>query len=346
MKQIDDYIDAICQDIDADAEELAEIKAEMRSHLLEAVEELRAQGKSEEESIYIALSRFGDHGDIQSGLKDVLQQQKHFAKKIFRVALSFLVVGLLFMTLFIGYTLYNDNVRSQADDAIQNLKNLLEENPEVTPKLKKEIKKTVDTFSHIHYVAVFDRDKLLSKTPPHNKITGEIVTVIKDPETDLYRILNEYEEVPENTDAAVPEKEQPTDKEATNGERYYLGFPNPTSKADFFYGAESDSSWASYGNYDYYWYRDVESEGDHLVKKRWIEVKKAEDNWWFKYNMLFALLIFGCFVVYWVLFTIWLIITAHHDGRLTPTWIVAFITLNLFAYLLYRSDQKRKDALS
>jgi hypothetical protein len=58
MKEIDLYINSVYENMDH-SPEVEELKGEMRQHLIEAVEELRREGKSEQESIYIAISRFG-----------------------------------------------------------------------------------------------------------------------------------------------------------------------------------------------------------------------------------------------------------------------------------------------
>lgn len=340
MKQIDDYIEAICQDIDGDSEELAEIKAEMRSHLLEAVEELKAQGKSEEESIYIALSRFGDRGDIQSGLKEVLQQQKRFARNILRIALGFLAAGILCFTLFMVQHFYKDYIDHQEQNAISHLEHLLEENPEVTPKLKKKIREAVNTYNRIQFIAVFDRDKVLTETPPYQR-SDNIVTVIKDPKTKEYQIVH--------PEAAFEIESQPSN-ENSEGKNFYLGFPNLVGDADFFYDGDSEkiepASSTLFGSFQS-WKQQPEKGNEYsIVNKRWIEVKMATYHWWDRYSSLLILIIFASLIVYWVLFSIWLIITAHHEGRLSPAWIVAFITLNFFAYILYRSDQKRRNTPS
>jgi glycopeptide antibiotics resistance protein len=48
------------------------MKSEMKFHLIETVEELKKEGKSEEESIRIAISRFGEIPQIKSELSSVI----------------------------------------------------------------------------------------------------------------------------------------------------------------------------------------------------------------------------------------------------------------------------------
>lgn len=97
MKQIDRYVNSIYKDVAGDKKELEDLKQEMRSHLVEAVEELKKQGKSEEEAIRIAIENFGGKQQIVKGLSEFFKVQKKFASYVLSFALIFLVVGLFFL---------------------------------------------------------------------------------------------------------------------------------------------------------------------------------------------------------------------------------------------------------
>ena len=51
MKQIDEFVNSVYQHVGGNKKEIQELKAEMKSHLLEAVHELKTEGKSEQEAI-------------------------------------------------------------------------------------------------------------------------------------------------------------------------------------------------------------------------------------------------------------------------------------------------------
>ncbi|MCM3743210.1 permease prefix domain 1-containing protein [Sporosarcina luteola] len=93
MKQIDQFVNSIYAHLNG--EEAKELKREMRSHLLETVEELKAEGKSEREAVSIALERFGDEKQITRGLFTIFRSQKKFAKGLLRLAVIFLLIGLV-----------------------------------------------------------------------------------------------------------------------------------------------------------------------------------------------------------------------------------------------------------
>jgi hypothetical protein len=53
MKQVEAFVDSVHQNAEGNKREIKELKAEMRSHLLEAVHELKKEGKSEQEAIQL-----------------------------------------------------------------------------------------------------------------------------------------------------------------------------------------------------------------------------------------------------------------------------------------------------
>lgn len=91
MKQIDEFVNSIYAHVSG--KEAKELKQEMRSHLLEAVEELKAEGKSESEAVSIAITRFGDEKQITSGLLSMFKAQRKIVKGLFISALIFLLLG-------------------------------------------------------------------------------------------------------------------------------------------------------------------------------------------------------------------------------------------------------------
>ena len=68
MKRIEEYINNMFQRVDGDKAEIEALKAEMRTHLLEAILELKAEGMSEEAAINTALERFGEEKQLTGAL--------------------------------------------------------------------------------------------------------------------------------------------------------------------------------------------------------------------------------------------------------------------------------------
>jgi hypothetical protein len=91
MKRIDEFVNSIYAHIgDKEADEL---KEEMRSHLFEAVEELKKEGKSENDAVSLAIERFGDEKHITRGLLSIFNKQKKLVKWLLLSALLFLILG-------------------------------------------------------------------------------------------------------------------------------------------------------------------------------------------------------------------------------------------------------------
>ena len=95
MKRIDKFVNSIYKDVVGDKQEIEDLRQEMRSHLLEAVEELKGKGKTEEEAIRIAIDNFGGKSQIVKGLSEFFKVQKKFTNFISMFALIFLVFGII-----------------------------------------------------------------------------------------------------------------------------------------------------------------------------------------------------------------------------------------------------------
>ena len=93
MKRIDKYVNSIYKDVVGDKQEIEDLRQEMRSHLIEAVEELKANGKTEEEAIRIAIDNFGGKSQIVKGLSEFFKVQKKFSNFVLSFALIFFIFG-------------------------------------------------------------------------------------------------------------------------------------------------------------------------------------------------------------------------------------------------------------
>ncbi|MED1865762.1 permease prefix domain 1-containing protein [Fictibacillus nanhaiensis] len=96
MKQIDKYIQSIYKDVVGSRNEVEDLKREMRSHLIEAVEELKAEGKTEEEAIRIAINNFGGESQMIKGLSEFFTVQKKFTTYMLIFSVVFLVLSAIF----------------------------------------------------------------------------------------------------------------------------------------------------------------------------------------------------------------------------------------------------------
>src|SRR6476646_3039740 len=94
MNKIESFVDSVYQNVGGNKKEIQELKTEMKSHLLEAVHELKAEGKTEQEAIETAIERFGGEKEIRSVIGQLFKTQKTFAKRVLYIAIVFLVLSL------------------------------------------------------------------------------------------------------------------------------------------------------------------------------------------------------------------------------------------------------------
>ncbi|PWW05048.1 hypothetical protein DFQ01_10531 [Paenibacillus cellulosilyticus] len=69
MKRIEDYIASLSRHVSLERKEKKELEDEIRSHLTDSVWALRQEGYSDEESMTIALKRFGEEEIINAELR-------------------------------------------------------------------------------------------------------------------------------------------------------------------------------------------------------------------------------------------------------------------------------------
>ncbi|WP_419881620.1 permease prefix domain 1-containing protein [Peribacillus sp. B-H-3] len=146
MKQIDKYVNSIYKDVTGDKQDIEGLKQEMRSHLLEAVEELKAEGQTEEDAIRIAIENFGGKNQIVKGLSEFFKVQKKFTNYVLSFALIFLVLGIFFLTTpFSGVKEHNEDIKNikvvnQEKETIMNdVFDVLDTSNKVTEKEKEQL---------------------------------------------------------------------------------------------------------------------------------------------------------------------------------------------------------------
>lgn len=101
MEQIDKYVNSVYKHVGGNKEEIESLKYEMKNHLLQLIEELKSEGKAEEESISIAINRFGEENQIENELIGVFKFVNKKAKKALIIAVAFLLITLISSSVFI-----------------------------------------------------------------------------------------------------------------------------------------------------------------------------------------------------------------------------------------------------
>lgn len=167
MKQIDAFVDSVYQNIGGNRREINELKAEMKGHLIESVQELKAEGKSEQEAIEIAINRFGGEKEMRSIVGQLFQAQKTFAKWVLYLAIIILVLSL---TVFGSIWAIEEENSHENSIVATNIFEILHNKETISDDMKDEIVKLVDSTDQISKVQVYNVRDIERKIENYNSI--------------------------------------------------------------------------------------------------------------------------------------------------------------------------------
>lgn len=136
MKEIEVFVDSVYHGIRGNKEEVQELKAEMKSHLVEAVYDLKLEGKNEQEAIDIAIQRFGEEKEMRSIVGQLYKAQKNFAKWVLILAMMTLIVC---GTMLTGAIIKEQEMVGVQNITFSKISDRLEHEETLTPALEKEI---------------------------------------------------------------------------------------------------------------------------------------------------------------------------------------------------------------
>jgi hypothetical protein len=101
MEQVDKYVNSVYRHVGGNKEEIIILKEEMRDHLLQIIEELKSEGKSEDESISIAIKSFGEESQIENELLGVFKFVDKGARKALIISVAFLLITITSFFIFV-----------------------------------------------------------------------------------------------------------------------------------------------------------------------------------------------------------------------------------------------------
>ncbi|MDP1420514.1 permease prefix domain 1-containing protein [Peribacillus simplex] len=154
MNQLEEYVHSVYRNVDGDKEEIEELKQEMRSHLLEAVYELKENGVSEEEANRIAIENFGDKKHLIKGLSEFFNVQKRFTRYILLFSLVSLVLG---ATFFVNTFSKINDFQEERNIIMNNVLTIIGDDSVITNSEKEGLHTIFDEHGdHLNYLAVFN----------------------------------------------------------------------------------------------------------------------------------------------------------------------------------------------
>ena len=101
MVSIDEFVNSLYKGVNGSQKEIKDFKEEMKSHLIETVNELKHEGKTEEDSLKIAFERFGDSTVITNGLFKLFHKQKRVHWIYFNLCYNFFINWSYFIHLYV-----------------------------------------------------------------------------------------------------------------------------------------------------------------------------------------------------------------------------------------------------
>jgi len=123
LDRIESYIASLSKHVSLEHKELEEFKHEIRSHLYDSMRELQQDGHTEEESLNMALKRFGEERQINAELRKLYRFQKGVMKSLLVASCLLLILSVLFVVLSKSQTARNS---SDFDNMLHDYHNNIE----------------------------------------------------------------------------------------------------------------------------------------------------------------------------------------------------------------------------
>lgn len=158
MKQIELFVDAVYQNAGGNKQEINELKAEMRIHLLEAVHELKEEGRSEEEAVQLAIERFGGEQEMRFEISRLYQKQRLFAKGVLFAAITALIVSIIsFQFLYPRDYLSSNDFPHRINEKIIDS---LQGNEFITEEVKREVESIGQSNGRVDKIEIYNTQGL------------------------------------------------------------------------------------------------------------------------------------------------------------------------------------------
>jgi hypothetical protein len=157
VRKIDEFVDSVYQNLNGDIKDIQDLKAEMKSHLLESVHELKSQGYSEKDAIKCAIERFGNRNEIRYMIGQLFRIQKNFAKSVLYTAIGVLV----FSIILFGILLTNSeaNMEKQAETATE-IRKIIANDSVVSKHKRNMINELMQDTNHISEIKLYAIDNI------------------------------------------------------------------------------------------------------------------------------------------------------------------------------------------
>lgn len=151
-RKIDEYVDQVYRHAKGNEQEIQELKLEMKNHLLETVQELQAEGKTEDQAVRIAKERFGEVTELRNLVNQLFERQKNFGKWILSIG-----TGLLLVTVIAAvFILINgNNQTAEQADIAYSISGIAGDSTELADADEQEIESLLDQATYIQKTQIY-----------------------------------------------------------------------------------------------------------------------------------------------------------------------------------------------
>lgn len=301
-RRITEYVDQLCRLMKEPPGEINDFREEMTANLISGVLEHMQTGINEQQAVTMALSQFGEAGEVKRELEKIYTVKRRFATGVLCSALTLLVLSAVCIGLICG--VWNERmVEKFAEDAYQMVKQEsgTPGTTTLSQPLQEKLKAWVDNTWGVKGINIERAQYKKNENP-------RLFMYVAD--SDAEQWLNYGSNYESYSFTSLMEAEGTEEKE------------RPRPESNFFISTLIRDVSSSY----------VENPQSQVVDESSFIVSVAAT--YFNYTFFYSL---GWFLLggYCLLFTVWAGMNAYYEGKGNIGWIALFLLTNIVGYGLY-----------
>ncbi|WP_156423950.1 permease prefix domain 1-containing protein [Planococcus kocurii] len=151
-RKIDEYVDQVYRHAKGNTQEIQELKLEMKNHLLETVQELQADGITEDQAVQIAKERFGEVTELRNLINQMFERQKNFGKWILSIGTVLLLVTVIAAVFIL---INGNNQTAEQADIAYNISGIAGDAAELAEADEQKIETLLDQTTYIQESRIY-----------------------------------------------------------------------------------------------------------------------------------------------------------------------------------------------
>ena len=151
-RKIDEYVEQVYRHTKGNDQEIQELKLEMKNHLLETVQELQAEGMTEDQAVQIAKERFGEVNELRNLVNQLFERQKNFGKWVLSIGTGLLLVTAIAAVLIL---INGNNQTAEQADVAYNISGIAGDAAELTEADEQKTETLLDQTTYIQEARIY-----------------------------------------------------------------------------------------------------------------------------------------------------------------------------------------------